>query len=67
MSAAACGCAETSCRQNGGHLASFASNNEQTEAEQAFLTSGWLLPAFHKGYWNGLRAKVPGQWKWLDK
>lgn len=59
--------AETSCRRSGGHLASFASNNEQTEAEQAFMTAGWLLPAFHKGYWIGLRASRPGQWRWLDK
>jgi hypothetical protein len=35
--------------------------------ENAFIASGWLLPAFQMGYWIGLQSKTVGQWHWLDK
>lgn len=56
-----------SCRRNGGHLAAFTTSTEQLEVETAFINNGWLLPAFHMGYWIGLSAKRPGVWATLDK
>jgi hypothetical protein len=46
--------AEQACQANGGHLASFASRDEQLEVEQSLVDTGYLLPSYHKQYWMGL-------------
>ena len=35
--------------------------------EAYFLSSGFLLPTFHKSYWLGVRARPWGRWQALDK
>ena len=61
--------AEALCNDIGGHLASFVSQDEQTEMEFAFIASGYLLPSFHKTYWLGLTS-TPDNWPafdWIDR
>lgn len=48
--------AEAACQAVGGHLASFASADEQLDVETALAATGYLLPAFHKSYWLGLSS-----------
>jgi hypothetical protein len=45
--------AEEYCNTLGGHLASWNSQDEQTEVEGYWLKAGLLLPLFHKAYWLG--------------
>ena len=40
--------AEQFCRDRGGHLASYASFQEQIEVEQWFVEQGFLLPDYHR-------------------
>jgi hypothetical protein len=57
------------CNDIGGHLASYVSQDEQTEMEFAFVNSGYLLPSYHKNYWIGLTttADTWPQFDWLDR
>lgn len=61
--------AETACREEGGHLASFGSYDEQVEMEFAFMNRGYLLPGFHKSYWMGLNSSDAAwpTFNWLDR
>jgi hypothetical protein len=45
--------AETACRANGGHLASFKDIKEQAEVERWYTAGTWLLPKYHQVYWTG--------------
>ena len=47
--------AELGCQAAGGHLLSYTSRQEQREVEQYFISTGRLIPAFHRSYWIGLR------------
>jgi hypothetical protein len=53
--------AEQACQATGGHLASFASREEQLDVEQSLVSTGYLLPSFHKQYWMGL-ATTEDSW-----
>jgi hypothetical protein len=62
--------AEQFCRDNGGHMASYASAAEQNEVEAYFTAPYKLLLPYMPQYWIGLRTK--GGWsakgfKWLDQ
>ena len=61
--------AEALCNDIGGHLTAYASQEEQTEMEFAFLASGHLLPSFHKNYWIGLTSTLDAwpAFSWLDR
>ena len=48
--------AETSCQATGGHLAVFISGTEQNEVENYFVSTGQLLPNWHKFYWMGYQS-----------
>ena len=48
--------AELNCQANGGHLAQYASADEQKEVEQYFTGRGLLFPVYHQSYWIGLAA-----------
>ncbi len=37
------------------------------QVESHFIQGGYLLPAFHKHYWLGIRAATWGAWKPLDQ
>ncbi len=59
--------AEAMCNVDDGHLASYASLEEQAEVEQFFMNSGALIPEFHRSYWMGLVADKPlSSWRWMD-
>jgi hypothetical protein len=61
--------AERECTANGGHLASYTSGQEQRDVEQYYISSFWLLPAWHKAYWIGLSTESTRSWprfQWLD-
>jgi hypothetical protein len=62
--------AEQFCRDNGGHMASYASAAEQNEVEAYFTAPYKLLLPYMPQYWIGLRSR--GGWsatgfKWLDQ
>jgi hypothetical protein len=62
--------AEQFCRDNGGHMASYAAAAEQNEVEAYFVAPYKLLLPYMPQYWIGLRAK--GGWSakgftWLDQ
>jgi hypothetical protein len=48
--------AELSCLQRGGHLATYASQAEQTEVEQFYIKAGYIIPSFHQFYWLSLAS-----------
>ena len=48
--------AELSCLQRGGHLATYASQAEQTEVEQYYIKAGYIIPTFHQFYWLSLSS-----------
>jgi hypothetical protein len=48
--------AEGVCRDHGGHLVSWSSQQEQAEAEGYFNSNGFMFPTYHKFYWMGLYA-----------
>ncbi len=59
--------AEMQCNVDGGHLATYASLEEQGEVEGYLLQKGHLMAEFHKAYWLGLVADKPlGSWRWMD-
>jgi hypothetical protein len=61
--------AQQTCNANGGHLAAYSSIAEQAEVESFYLSSGWLLPSFHKQYWLGMTTNS-ASWpvfKYVDK
>jgi hypothetical protein len=61
--------AEQSCKDNGGHLASYLSGPEQAEVENYFSMMGFLMPTFHLRYWIGA-VSSPAHWpsfKWIDQ
>jgi hypothetical protein len=49
--------AEAACALSGGHLAAYTSAQEQNEVEQFYISQGYILPTFHKGYWIGLQVR----------
>lgn len=51
--------ARASCDDNGAYLTSFLAQSEQAEVEQHYISSGFLIPTFHKAYWMGLRVRGP--------
>ncbi len=61
--------AQKACNARAGHLAHYLSSGEQAEAEKYYVDNGYLLPAFHKGYWFGLRttADTWPSFTWVDK
>lgn len=62
--------AQQQCNNIGAHLAAYASLEEQAEVETQLAAAGYLLPAYHKSYWIGLRSAVlynPDAFKWIDK
>jgi hypothetical protein len=52
--------AEAACALSGGHLAAYTSAQEQNEVEQYYISLGYILPSFHKGYWTGLQVRMAG-------
>jgi hypothetical protein len=58
--------AEAQCQAQGGHLACYASDFEQTEIESAYVQLGFLVPAYHKSYWVGLQRAGTAGFRWLD-
>jgi hypothetical protein len=59
--------AEEACKDNGGHLTAWASQEEQAEVEQYFVAQGILLPAYHTFYWMGLNTSAWPSFTWLDR
>jgi hypothetical protein len=64
--------AQQTCKDNGGHLASFSSEAEQAEVEKYYASQGFLFPSFHKFYWMGLNTSewpIEGtaNFSWWDK
>ncbi len=53
--------AELACQTSGGHLATYSSFAEQVEVETFYIENYYLMPAFHKQYWMGYRAKTWGK------
>jgi hypothetical protein len=51
--------AQEFCTDNGGHLAAFASLEEQQEVEGYYIEMGYLLPTYHKSYYIGAWRSVP--------
>jgi hypothetical protein len=58
--------AEAACQDDGGHLVSYGSLDEQVEVESFFVANGYFIPTAHKFYWMGYRAIVWPQFQWLD-
>lgn len=52
--------AQAACLAAGGHLATYASMEEQAEVEEHYVTTGHLLPACQRAYWLGY--KYAGVW-----
>jgi hypothetical protein len=59
--------AEQACKDNGGHLTSWAAQEEQAEVEQYYTSQGILLPAYHTFYWMGLNTSSWPNFTWLDR
>lgn len=49
--------AEGSCRLQGGHLASYASQQEQEEVEQYFAAQRLLVGSYQGAYWLGAKVR----------
>ena len=58
--------AQQACNDQGGHLAAWASQEEQTDVENAFLKMGVLLPSYHRNYWMGLNTTMWPLFYWVD-
>ena len=58
--------AELFCQGQGGHLAAYASADEQGEVEAYFIAQGFLLPNFHKSYLLGMKAWPWPQFNWTN-
>lgn len=58
--------AEATCQQEGGHLAVYVSDFEQTEIEAAYQQLGFLIPQYHKTYWMGIARTAKTGMRWLD-
>ncbi len=48
--------AENSCKNNGGHIGGFKTQEEQQEVEQFFISQGFLIPTWHTSYWYGAKT-----------
>jgi hypothetical protein len=59
--------AEAACQATGGHLAVFINGMEQQEVEQYFVTTGQLLPNWHKFYWMGYQSANWPVFQSIDK
>lgn len=58
---------EAFCEGIGGHLVTYSSQEEQTDAEQYFITQGMLMPGFHAFYWMGLTTENWPTFFWTDQ
>ena len=58
--------AEAICQAQGGHLAGYASDYEQTEIESAYVQLGFLVPSFHRTYWMGIARTPKSGMRWQD-
>jgi hypothetical protein len=58
---------EEFCEGLGGHLVTYSSQVEQTDAEQYFINQGMLLPGFHTFYWMGLTTENWPIFTWTDQ
>ncbi len=54
------------CNDNGGHLVSYVSVEEQEEVEGYYKQMGYLLPTYHKHYYIGAKIKARPDWTWMD-
>jgi hypothetical protein len=52
--------AQAACLAAGGHLATYATMEQQAEVEQHYVATGHLLPACQRAYWLGY--KYAGVW-----
>ncbi len=58
--------AQAACNENGGHLASYVTPDEQSEVEGYFESKGMFITRYHIFYWTGLHSDQQ-QWpefKW---
>jgi hypothetical protein len=58
--------AEATCQAQGGHLAVYLSDYEQTEIESTYTQLGYLIPSYHRTYWMGIQRQGKAGMRWMD-